>query len=529
MPITGLLKVQFFPQDDQSFVFVSVEKPQGTPLLSTDLAVRQVEELLYEESYIESFVTTVGAGSVFSSDGGGANTKIANITVLLKDAREMTSTETINVLRSKLSPIQDAIIKVDQGNNGPPSGAPVLITFKGDDLEALSLAADKAETLLKQIPGTRDVVTSLGDNGTQFTVEIDRAKASQAGLSALSVSQVLRAAVSGVTASTIKKQEDDIDIVVKVDLNPNFINPEDTIKTNIDAIKQLPIATPSGSVLLGSLVTISVSESRASISHEEGKRITRVSSSLEEGMTALEVVAAFKAKEDLLEIPGSVEIKYGGENEDVEKTFTEMFLALVAGMAGMLAILVLEFNSIRYSLYLLLTIPLSLIGVLFGLTITGQALSFSSMLGLIALAGVIINHAIILLDSLLRRLEQDKEKEGVTLSEVIVESSAIRLRPIFLTTITTVVGMIPLAFVSALWGPLAFAIMFGLSFAMVLTLVLIPVFFYRYPGKEYKHLKAEETKHESWVLLKKGFAVLRKVLQYVYTIVSYAITKNFKE
>lgn len=529
LPITGLLKVQFFPQDDQSFVFVSVEKPQGTPLLSTDLAVRQVEELLYEESYIESFVTTVGAGSVFSSDGGSANTKVANITVLLKDDRELSSSETINVLRSKLSPIQDAIIKVDQGNNGPPSGAPVLITFKGDDLEALSLVADKAETLLKDIPGTRDVVTSLGDNGTQFTVEIDRAKASQAGLSALSVSQVLRAAVSGVTASTIKKQEDDIDIVVKVDLNPDFINPEDTIKTNIDAIKQLPIATPNGSVLLGSLVTISVSESRASISHEEGKRITRVSSSLEEGMTALEVVAAFKAKEVLLEIPDSVEIQYGGENEDVEKTFTEMFLALVAGMVGMLAILVLEFNSIRYSLYLLLTIPLSLIGVLFGLTITGQSLSFSSMLGLIALAGVIINHAIILLDSLLRRLEQDKEKEGVTLAEAIVESSAIRLRPIFLTTVTTVVGMIPLAFVSALWGPLAFAIMFGLSFAMVLTLVLIPVFFYRYPGKEYRHLKIETTKPESWVLLKKGIALVKLVLQYGYTKVQYGITKNFKK
>ncbi len=516
LPVTGLLKVQFFPQDDQSFVFVSVEKPQGTPLLSTDLVVRQVEELLYEEPYIESFVTTVGAGSVFSSDGGSSNTKIANITVLLKDERKLTSSETIDVLRSKLSPIQDAIIKVDQGNNGPPSGAPVLITFKGDDLEALSLAADKAETLLKEIPGTRDVVTSLGDNGTQFTVEIDRAKASQVGLSALSVSQVLRAAVSGVTASTIKKQEDDIDIVVKVDLNPNFINPEDTIKTNIDAIKQLPVATPSGSVLLGSLVTISVSESRASISHEEGKRITRVSSNLEEGVTALEVVAAFKNKESSLEIPDSVEIKYGGENEDVQKTFTEMFLALIAGMIGMLAILVLEFNSIRYSLYLLLTIPLSLIGVLFGLTITGQALSFSSMLGLIALAGVIINHAIILLDSILRKLEQEKEREGTTLSEVIVDSSAIRLRPIFLTTVTTVVGMIPLAFVSALWGPLAFAIMFGLSFAMILTLVLIPMFFYRYPGNECKHLKEEESNVESWVILKKVIATLKIILQYKY-------------
>jgi multidrug efflux pump subunit AcrB len=171
-----------------------------------------------------------------------------------------------------------------------------------------------------------------------------------------------------------------------------------------------------------------------------------------------------------------------------------MGLALLAGMAGMLAILVLEFNSFRYAFYLLFTIPLSLIGVLGGLTLTGQALSFSSMLGLIALAGVIINHAIILLDSILHRLDHEKEEleaghSSRSLRDVIVDASAIRLRPIFLTTVTTVVGMIPLAGVSALWGPLAFAIMFGLSFAMILTLVLIPVFFYRYPGKKFAHLK----------------------------------------
>jgi multidrug efflux pump subunit AcrB len=209
-------------------------------------------------------------------------------------------------------------------------------------------------------------------------------------------------------------------------------------------------------------------------------------------MTALEVVSAFKKQEASLSIPHSVEIKYGGENEDVQKTFKEMGLALLAGMAGMLAILVLEFNSFRYAFYLLLTIPLSLIGVLGGLTITGQTLSFSSMLGLIALAGVIINHAIILLDSILHRLEYDKENNtGESLKTVIVESSAIRLRPIVLTTVTTVVGMIPLAGVSALWGPLAFAIMFGLSFAMVLTLILIPTFFYRYPGSTYEVMRKE--------------------------------------
>jgi multidrug efflux pump subunit AcrB len=114
------------------------------------------------------------------------------------------------------------------------------------------------------------------------------------------------------------------------------------------------------------------------------------------------------------------------------------------------------------------------------------------MLGLIALAGVIINHAIILLDSILHRLNHEKESANpLTLKEVIIESSAIRLRPIVLTTVTTVVGMIPLAGVSALWGPLAFAIMFGLSFAMVLTLVLIPTFFYRYPGKAYESMKED--------------------------------------
>lgn len=492
LPITGLLKVQFFPQDDQDFVFVTLEKPQGTPLLETDIAVRQVEEILYEQSYVKSFVTTVGAGSAFSNggSGGGANTKIANITVLLKDNRKETSTELVERLRKDLSPVKDALVKVDQGNNGPPTGAPVLITFKGDNLEELSLLADKGERILKGISGTIDVETSLRDNGTQFELVIDKAKASSYGLSAASVAQVLRASVSGVKATTIKKQGTDIDIMVKTDLNPNFINPEDTIKTTLDSVKQLTITTPTGPVLLGSLLTVKVSESRAVIAHKDQKRIATVSSNLSGNATALEVVAAFKKEEKSLEIPNDVEISYGGENEEVQKTFKEMFLALVAGMAGMLAILVLEFNSFRYSFYLLLTIPLSLIGVLGGLALTGQALSFSSMLGLIALAGVIINHAIILLDSILHRLEKEKETGNpASLDTVIVESSAIRLRPIVLTTVTTVVGMIPLAGASALWGPLAFAIMFGLSFAMLLTLVLIPMFFYRHPGKLYEHIK----------------------------------------
>ena len=494
LPITGLLKVSFFPQDDQDYVFVSIERTQGTPLAQTDLSVREVEEILYTSPYVKSFVTTVGASSALSGSGGGAGTKLANITVLLPKDRDLTSSEIVEKLRTELAPVTSADVKVDQGNNGPPTGAPVVIKFLGDDLEELTAAANKAETILSSIDGTQDVTTSLKDDGTQFEIVVDRAKAAQAGLSAASVAQLLRTAVSGVTATTIKKSGEDLDIVVKTDLNADFINPEDTVKTTVDSIKNIPISTPAGTVLLGSVIDVRLSESRATISHEDQKRVVTVTSNLGPKGNALQITSEFKKHEKELELPSTVEVKYGGDNEEIQKTFTEMGLALVAGMALMLMILVLEFNSFRYSFYLLLAIPLSLIGVLGGLTITRQALSFSSMLGLIALAGVIINHAIILLDSILHKLDHEQEEleaghSSRTLRDVIVDASAIRLRPIFLTTVTTVIGMVPLAGVSALWGPLAFAIMFGLAFAMILTLVLIPVFFYRYPGKRFKHLK----------------------------------------
>jgi multidrug efflux pump subunit AcrB len=146
----------------------------------------------------------------------------------------------------------------------------------------------------------------------------------------------------------------------------------------------------------------------------------------------------------------------------------------------MFVILVLAFDSFRYTAFLLLAVPLSLIGVLTGLTLMGQPLSFPSLLGVIALAGVIINHAIILMDSIIVRLNAGG---GRTLREIVVESATSRLRPIFLTTITTVIGMLPLTAASPLWGPLAWAILFGLSFAMILTLILIPLLVYRFPSK----------------------------------------------
>lgn len=479
LPVAGLVKVEFFPQDDQDFVYIEVERLQGTPLLQTDKSTREVEEFLYTNPYVESFVTTVGAGSSFNQSGGGSNTKVANITVLLPKDRSKTSTEIVQLLRTELAAITTATIRVEEASGGPSSGTPVSISFIGDDLSALTEAANKAELVLAGIPGALDVQSSVRDNGMQFTIAVDRAKAASVGLSAAQVAQALRVAVSGSTATTIKTPQNDIDVVVKMNLNAAYVHPEDTNKTTVDSLKQIPLSTPTGTVLLGSLISVSADESRAAITHTDQKRVVTVTSKLATGGNALEVTNDFKKQIAAAGLPPGVTADYGGESEDVNQSFAEMGLALLAGMALMLGILVLSFNSFRYTMYLLLTIPLSLIGVLAGLAISGMALSFSSLLGVIALAGVIINHAIILLDSVIHKLQNEAH---LGLKEGIIEAAAVRLRPIVLTTITTVVGMIPLAGASSLWGPLAFTIMFGLTFAMILTLVMVPVLFYRWPG-----------------------------------------------
>lgn len=490
LPALGLVKVQFFPGEDSDFIYIEIERPEGTPLAVTDRSVREVEEFLYDEPVVASFVTSVGIGSAFNpayqNFGVQPNSKIANITVNLDKHRDETSAEVVARLRKMLSPITSADVRVEEPAGGPPTGAPVFIKFKGDDIETLTRITNDAEKLLASIAGTRAVKTSLPSEGTRFTLTIDRGKAAEAGLTAAGVAQTLRAAVAGITATTIKTSEKDIDVLLKLDLDSDFVNPEDTTKTTADAIGAIPVATARGTVLLGSFLSAAPEASRPAINHEDGERIIAVLAELEPGMTALEATDAFRARMGELDVPESVTVDFGGENEEVERASREMGLALLSGMLLMLGILVLEFNTFRSTLYLLAIIPLSLIGVLAGLMISGQYLSFPSMLGTIALAGVIINHAIILLDSMMHRL---REAEHANLRSIILEAAAVRLRPIFLTTVVTVIGMVPLAGASALWGPLAFAIMFGLLFAMLLTLVLIPILFFRWPGKEFGKLK----------------------------------------
>ncbi len=491
LPFTGLMKVIFFPPEDVPSIFIEVEMKQGTPVEETDLAVRAAEEILYDKPYIESFTSTAGSGSAFTGGTGGS--KFGNVTITLRDKedRDLSSAEASDELRKDLAELTGAEYRIQELENGPPTGAPVTIKFLGDDLEELALVADRAERILNSIEGTRYVTASTKSNATEIVLTIDKAKAAALGVSPFAVGEVLRGAAFGVTATTITENGDDIDIVAKLEAGETTKDPSSIPKATLSDIRNLSVDSPTGPVLLGSILGEELSSAHASIAHEDEERIETVSAYVEGDLTALEAVAQFQAREAELELPQGIRISYGGETEDINQSFREMFFALIAGLALMLAILVLCFNSVRYALYLLLAVPYSLIGVFLGLTLTGQPLSFTSLLGVIALAGVIINHAIILMDSLLHMRNSRPNDE---IMDIVADGSVTRLRPILLTTIATVVGMVPLSTISDFWSPLAFAIMFGLSFAMVLTLILVPTLFYRHEKKLRERAIATEAK-----------------------------------
>lgn len=484
LPVMGLVSAAFFPGGDEDFIYLNLQKPQGTILEQTDLTVRAVEEVLYQDADIASFQTTVGQSSALAGDPSSGSNQ-ANVTLNLFENRKKTSAEVAAELQEKLSVITDAEIQVLQASNGPPSGAPVSIQFIGDDMGALITAADKAKQLLFTIPHVVNITATTQANGTEFNLSIDRAKAASLGLNTSLIGQTLRAAVNGTKATSITQAKQNIDVVVKLNLNPAYTDPSNTAQTTIDSIKNLSVANSSGTtVLLGSVLKDSLGLSSAAITHKDKNRIQTVSAYPDASTDATKVVAEFQKRVDELNLPAGITVSYGGESESINESFTQMFVALIAGLVLMFIILVISFNSIRYTLYLLYIVPLSLIGVLGGLALTGQAISFTSLLGVIGLGGVIINHAIILMDSLIHQLRAHPDK---ALIDIVVDSSETRFRPIVLTTIATVIGMIPLALSNPTWGPFAFTVMFGLVFAICLTLVLVPVLFYRAPHQRPGH------------------------------------------
>tara|TARA_R110000824_G_scaffold401771_1_gene615616 strand:+ start:305561 stop:308674 length:3114 start_codon:yes stop_codon:yes gene_type:complete len=483
LPATGLLKSIFFPAGDADYVYIQIELPQGSELSQTDLSVREVEEVLYTNPHVASFVSEAGSGSSFAGGVGGSaqsGSSVGNITVNIEKRNKVPSAKFVAELREELSGITSATITVSEPSEGPSSSAPITITFLGDDLGELTTTTDRAAQVLSEISGVVNIDTSTKNSSSEFVVHIDGARAAELGVSPAAIADTLRSALFSVKATTIRSGKNDIEVRTKLDLNPTYRDASETTHTSIESVRSLMIPGSRGPVPLSSVATITYEAAQSQIVHEGGERISTVTADVARGANAIEATNEFQKRFSETTLTPGVTMKLGGASEDVGKSFLELFVALIAGAALMLAILILEFNSFRHSFYLLSIIPLSLIGVFAGLTLVGQPLSLTSMLGVIALAGVIINHAIILMDSIARLHDEQPE---LSLLDVVIGAATSRLRPIVLTTVVTVIGMVPLILASAFWAPLAFAIMAGLAFSLLLTLVLIPILYFRWPGK----------------------------------------------
>lgn len=479
-PTINPVQVTFFEQSDVDFVVIEIENPEGTTKETTDISARRVEEVLYNQDYIESFTVTVGSGSQFGS--GGSGEKFANIFVSLTDDRDLDSTQIVEDLRQKLAPLRDIKISVNQPSNGPPTGAAILVKFLGDDLAEITQLANSSAQVFREIPNTINVETSTNSNSTEFVLELDRARTAALGLSPAEVSQTARTAVFGSEATTLTTLTEDIRVMVKLNVSNNDdINVNTADNISIDALEQIQLQTQSGTIPLSSLVSIGLRESSSVINHEGGKRVVSVTADVSGDGNAREIQAqAIRQINEQLDIPEDVELSTGGgETDESNQSFIELLLALVVGVVLMVGVLTLQFNSYLHTRYVLSILPYSLIGIFTGLALTANALSFPSIMGFIALSGIVVNNSILLIDMMNKLRIQNPSKP---IQDVVLDAAGNRLRPILLTTATTVIGMIPLTYAGDLWAPLAYAVMFGLVFSVVITLILIPILYVRNPG-----------------------------------------------
>lgn len=475
LPITGVLKMNMFPSEDADLFFIEVKKPISTSLEETSDTVAEIENIILKDPQIKSFTVSVGDALFF----GGTGENLAEIVVNLKKEREDRSPDIIDNYQRIFDQSIDAEVSTIQLSSGPPSAAPVDIGVRGDDLIEIESLVFKLRDMIKEIPGAVNVQTSVKESKGEFVITIDRAKAQLYGISTIELAQILHNAVQGTTATVIRYQGEETDVVVKYALNSDSNGNQGTNSIDINTLEALTIATQKGDIPLGAFTTTKLGSGRPSINHEEGRRTFRVTSYTESGVAPIEIINVIKEKMSSLNVPDGYEIVFGGEQEDLEQSYADMFRAMILAVFLIAGILILQFGSYRQPLFILATIPLSFIGIFPGLMLIGSPLSLPAIIGVVALAGIVVNNGIILIDMI-----NKNRRANMMTREAVIEACSLRFRPIILTTITTIVGILPITLSSELWGGLGFTIIFGLAVSAALTLFIVPTLYIRFAEKE---------------------------------------------
>jgi len=470
-PITGLMKTELFPPVDVDYFVVNIQLPTGSVLERTDAVTSRVERVVSRVPEVDNYVTNIGTSMSLgmtdpSQMAGGATPHRSNITVNLVDSeeRERTSYEIADAVRGKLGHIQGAEVTVEELSAGPPSGAPIEVRLFGKDLTELKQVSERLMGILQDMDGVINVDDNLEETTGEFTFSVNKQQASYYGLNVADIAGNIRRAVYGADASSVTLGDEEIDIRVKY---------ADNALQTVEDLKGLQLPTRTGdTVPLRQVAEVELAPSLLSISHRDGERVALVSADLEEGVYLQDVLNRFNRQVEEQGLPEDISMQIGGETEDITRSYQETFLSMILAVVIIAFILILQFNSFRQPFIILFTLPLAIIGVILGLNLLLLPFSFTVFIGLVALAGIVVNDAIVLIDAINKNLAV-----GMDFTEAIIEGGKSRLQPVLLTTVTTIAGILPLVFADELWRGLAIAVIFGLLFSTLLTLVMVPIFY----------------------------------------------------
>ncbi len=495
-------KIVFFPQASPNFVYTYIQMPIGTDQVKTDSITKLVEERIYKEigdsnKIVESVISNVAIGAGDPSQfEAGAQSHLGKVTVAFVEFGKRHGEETLLYLdriRNVVKDIPGAQITVEQEKGGPPTGKPVNIEIIGDEFDELTTVSKDLKRYLDslQIPGIEELKSDLVTNKPEILIEVDRERANREGITSSQIGQALRGAIFGIEVSKFKDANDDYPIQVRYNVNQ---------RNNIDALMNLKITYRDmnmggqlRSVPLSSVAKLKYSQTYGGIKRKNQKRMVTLGSNVLVGYNANEVVAQVIKAVAKFDLPKTVTVDMTGEQEQQAETGAFLGRAMLISLGLIFLILVTQFNSLSKPVIILSEIIFSIIGVLLGFSIFKMDMSIlMTGIGIVALAGIVVRNGILLVEFTDILIDN-----GMELKEAIIEAGRTRMTPVILTASATILGLVPLAvglnidFVTlfthgnphiyfggdsvAFWGPLSWTMIFGLLFATILTLILVPV------------------------------------------------------
>ena len=466
VPIIGF---SLFPSADVPQFVIRVDAPDGASVAETDRALRFVETALAEHPEIKRWYTHLGHGTPFVyynyfSQGQTAN--LGEVFVELRTFDPKRTPKLFEALRARFSDYAAARISLKQFQQGPPVDAPVAVRIVGPEIEGLRRIANQVEQVLKATPGTRDVNNPSRLLRTDLDLGIDTEKAGLLGVSALEVNRTVRLAVAGLSAGQFRASNgDEYDITLRLPMRE---------RPSIDALDAIEVGTSSGrQIPLREISTPHFETVTNSITRYNRERQVTVSANTRPDFNTARVTAEVVKRLDEIGLPPGYRFVIAGDAEAQQESFSGLLPAILVAVFGILAVLVLEFGSFRSTAIVAGVIPLGLTGALLALLATGYNLSFTSIIGMIALIGIEIKNSILLVD-----FTNQLRERGTPLDQAIQEAGEVRFLPILLTSATAIGGLTPLAVQgSALYSPLAIVIIGGLISSTLLARLVTPVMY----------------------------------------------------